>query len=134
MADWTGFWWMIDRHAAKIRSNGKEVERSLQLASGAVVLTVLSALPSTWVEPLAPLAQLRPIYVNVLTGAGLAFLFALGATFNRAVMFGPLDNDDGTGRRELVVKLCVWAAPIIVSLTLVIVTGIELIEALEKTG
>jgi hypothetical protein len=131
MADWTKFRTRLRHYAASVTTNGKELERSLQLASGAVVITMLSVLPTTWVSEADPVAQLKPLYADVMIGSGLTFLFALVATLNRSMHFGADESDQEAGMGDLLARLGIWAAPVALSVFMMIKTGVSLITALD---
>jgi len=135
MDDRTVLWNKVSDLATKLRTNGQEIERSLQVATGAVVLSLLSALPTTWVDAPNLMVHLRSIYIGALTGVGIAFLLALSATLVRTVMFEVGENEETARKRVLLrvllVMLFAWGFQIVLALTLIILTGVGLADQLD---
>jgi hypothetical protein len=76
-----------DRLASAIKEGGKEIERAIQFAAGAVILTIIGTLPSTWGVISDPTSGLRLTLIGVLAGFCTTFALALSATATRVIYF-----------------------------------------------
>ncbi len=71
--------------AEKLSDEGKEIERGLQIASGAALLALVALLSGVWTDFDTPPFNLRIVVIEALTYFGFAFILAVGATFTRVL-------------------------------------------------
>lgn len=77
---------MLDLIADSLRTGGREVERTLQVAAGAAFLAILATLSSTWTSLDEPLGALRIAYIRAMAAVAVVFCFAVFATIVRLIL------------------------------------------------
>jgi hypothetical protein len=113
---------------ARISSNGREIERSLQIASGTALLTLLASLPATW-ELSSPVV--RHAYVLMAQVCGLAFFSALTATFAR-ILCQSVEDHASPMRSLLLLKVISWSLGTFGSIGTLLYFGARLGEILYR--
>jgi hypothetical protein len=115
--------------AAGVRENGAAIERSVQIATGAVYLAILSSLASNWGELVESSSRSQEPLLTAFFLSGLAFVFTLFATVLRSISLGAFAKPS---RRPAASTALAWAGNICVAVVLMVWQGWFLIAGMSE--